>query len=99
MEDDSEKKPEYITEGAMENSGLVGELAEKISESHTEAIATLSLSIGRMCQIHNFLLDDLYDMIKTGYEMQVEINQYIEEHVDEETKDEEDDNGGEFGSN
>jgi hypothetical protein len=103
MEDESDKKPAYITEASMENSGLIGELAEKISETPVEAIATLALSLGRMSHIHNFQIDELYEMIKTGYTMQQEINDFIASEKDGEEDDDDDEDGGndggDFGAN
>ena len=59
----------------LDNSGLIGDLTERMSGCHHEAINALALALGRMCSIHDMELDDtVFGVIQEGFQLQEDIN-------------------------
>lgn len=97
---------ESMTTTSIENSGLISDLVEKMSKCEHQSTQTLALALGRMGYLYDMDIDELMEVVASGYELQDQIQQHLEEHHGEEIEDAddgEDDKGGTnsggFGSN
>ncbi len=99
---------ENMTTTSIENSGLISDLVEKMSQCEHQSTQTLALALGRMGYLYDMDIDDLMEVVASGYELQDQIQQHLEEHHSEELEDADDasedndkggNNSGGFGAN